>query len=243
VVASGALALELVPDLNPFEFGLTLDKSVLAPEWEEVPAGKGSTEGGGGIYRHVKTGTQSDAQDGKPIKLVCSGRGDFVALNYHEKCSLIAKGIYWKGKGVVQVPSEGLDMCFSGPRRVVVPPASYTLASLQECIQNLVVQERHLTTSEEVKSSKAVFNFSASNHLSSSDALPPGWVSRVFDSVTALAHGEPRPPAEGNQSGRVFYVHLPTKHAQWEKPFHRVLLEISRMGYQVNMGASPSRGL
>ena len=239
VMASGALAHDLAPALNPFEFGLTLDKAVLATGWEEVPGAAGKEA----VYKNIKTGKLSEPAHGKPLKLVCSGHGEFVALNSHEKCTLITEGVYWKGKNCVQVPPEGLDMCFSGPRRVAVPPASYTLATLQECIQQLVSEEKHVSSSTEDTASKAIFSFTAANHLSSKDALPPGWVARVFDSAHALANHEPRPPAEGNQPGRVFYIHLATKHAQWEKPFHRVQLEISRMGYQANMAASSIRGL
>ena len=54
---------------------------------------------------------------------------------------------------------------------------------------------------------------------------------------------EPRPPREGNQPERPYFVHLSTRHAQWERPFHRILLEITRNGYQANMSASSMRGL
>ena len=59
----------------------------------------------------------------------------------------------------------------------------------------------------------------------------------------ALSDAEPRPPPAGSQAGRSYYAHLATRHAQWEAPLHRVLLRVTRRGYQANMAASSVRGL
>jgi len=88
---------------------------------------------------------------------------------------------------------------------------------------------------------------SASKEATSSaskEALPPGWVSRVYDPRTLGTDArEPRPPAEGNAVGRRYYLCQQTRHAQWEKPLHRILLEITRVGYQANFAASSMRCL
>ena len=88
---------------------------------------------------------------------------------------------------------------------------------------------------------------SASKEATSSaskEALPPGWVSRVYDPRTLGTDArEPRPPAEGNAVGRRYYLCLQTRHAQWEKPLHRILLQITRVGYQANFAASSMRCL
>jgi len=88
---------------------------------------------------------------------------------------------------------------------------------------------------------------SASKEATSSaskEALPPGWVSRVYDPRTLRANAhELQPPAEGNAVGRRYYLCQQTRHAQWEKPLHRILLEITRVGYQANFAASSMRCL
>ena len=98
---------------NPFDFGLTLDKSTLAEGWEAVtseePAQPPSAAPSTYMYRHAKSGQKSDAADGEPVRLVCSGRGNFVALNRHPKSLLIAACVYWKGRlRVIMDPSPAL---------------------------------------------------------------------------------------------------------------------------------------
>ena len=78
------------------------------------------------------------------MKLFCSGRGNVVALNWHAKSSLISDCVYWKDKGVVEVPPEGKAMCVSAPRRVELAPGAYTIAALERGIEELLEQQHHL---------------------------------------------------------------------------------------------------
>ena len=104
-------------------------------------------------------------------------------------------------------------------------------------------EQKHVEASTAGPSSRPIFCFSAANHLTSKDVLPPDWASRTYDPLIAPAAHEPRPPPEGMQPGRAYFINLITHHAQWEKPFHRVLLEITRDEYQANMAASSLRGV
>lgn len=199
---------------------------------------------------------------------------------------MFSQCIYWKGKGTVQVTSEGSALCYSGPRRVTLPPGLYTLSSMQKYIQQVLQEHTHVTSAAEETSSRAVFCFfPANDEKLKTDTLPPGWISRVHDPSAGVCHillvssstslhyshrisgrndypgltggmcvcfclsmavpqiDDPRPPREGSEAGRVYYIYIPTQHAQWGRPFHRILLEITRSGYQANMAASSLRGL
>lgn len=102
VLASGIVDRDSLPDGNPFDFGLTLDKLILAEGWEanaslqdsSVPS---SAKQAAITYRHPKSGKTSDPSDGKPVKLVCSGRENFTPLNHHPKSRLTASCVYWTG--------------------------------------------------------------------------------------------------------------------------------------------------
>ena len=59
----------------------------------------------------------------------------------------------------------------------------------------------------------------------------------------ATGQGQARPPADGNQVDRPYFVHSATRHAQWDKPFSRVAVRLTRAGYQANFAASSLRGL
>jgi len=104
-------------------------------------------------------------------------------------------------------------------------------------------EQKHAEADVDQATARPVFCFSASNHPTAKDALPPGWVSRTYDPLVAVVANEPRPPPEGMQAGRQYYIHLATQHAQWDKPYHRILLEITRDGYQANLAASSLRGV
>ena len=69
-----------------------------------------------------------------------------------------------------------------------------------------------------------------------------GWEAHKYDPM-ATGQGQARPPADGNQVDRPYFVHSATGHAQWDKPFSRVAVRLTRAGYQANFAASSLRGL
>ena len=69
-----------------------------------------------------------------------------------------------------------------------------------------------------------------------------GWEAHKYDPM-ATGQGQARPPADGNQVDRPYFVHTATRHAQWDKPFSRVAVRLTRAGYQANFAASSLRGL
>jgi len=166
---------------------------LLADGWELEDAkssksnSKDSKEPAAPIYKHTKSGEKSDPSHGKPVKLVCTGQGNFVALNAHEKSTMFSQCIYWKGKGTVEVTSEGNALCYSGPRRVTLPPGLYTLSSMQKYIQQVLQEHTHETSAADETSSRAVFCFfPANDEKLNTDTLPPGWISRVHDPAAGV---------------------------------------------------------
>ena len=104
------------------------------------------------------------------VLLVCEGKGNFTPLCAHGKSSLLRDCIYWKGSGTVTVPAEGKTLCYSGPRRLTIPPGAYTLASLERAVQSLVDEQQHPPDPE--ASTAAVFKFYPTS-VPPAD-LPPG---------------------------------------------------------------------
>ena len=101
VLASGVVDPEGVLETNPFDFGLTLDKSIAAEGWGAVPLqdspAASAAESPSIMYRQALSGKRSEPSDGKPVRLVCTGRGNFVPLNHHVQNRLIASCVYWTG--------------------------------------------------------------------------------------------------------------------------------------------------
>jgi hypothetical protein len=150
---------------------------MLAPGWAQMAAHAPRTP----TYRHSSSGNTSSLQDGRPLQLVCTGRGDVSVLANHPKTTL-GQCVYWNGRGIAEVPPEGLELVFSAPHRVLVPPCTYTLISLESCIHELVAKQLHATTHEEHGGPARIFRFVKVSSTSCANRLPPGWTMRKCES-------------------------------------------------------------